>query len=175
MAAKKRRRKKQSYNSIFKNLILLSLFIIVFGFLGSMMQRILYNPDLDSISSSDLSKMIAATKYELKTGHKIEVEVKNGCGVPRLANMYTDFLRNEGYDVLDSGNADHFSYIESTILHHKGDFERALSLAKTMGINESLIINDDDDSKLHDVTLIIGRDYRNIYSHTDAILFLNPY
>ena len=170
-----KRRKKRSYSSIFNNLVLLSLFVLVFGFLGSMLQRFLYNPDTESISPKDLSKMIAATKYELKTGHKIEVDVRNGCGVPRLANMYTDYLREEGYDVLDSGNADHFSYIESTILHHNGDFERALSLAKTMGIKKSLIISNNDESQLHDVTLIIGRDYRSLYTYKDAMMHLNPY
>ena len=85
-----------------------------------------------------------------------------------LANIYTDFLRAEGYDVLDSKNAQHFSYSQSLILHHNDDYERALSLAKTMGVSESQISVLEDENKLHDLTLIIGQDYRRLHSFNDA-------
>lgn len=165
---RRKKRKKRNHTSLFNNLVILSLFILVFGFLGSMLDRLLFNNGKQPLSNTDLSKMIASTKYELKTGHKIEVEIHNGCGVSGLANMYTDFLRAEGYDILDSKNAQHFSYPQSLILHHNDDYNIALSLAKTMGITESQISILEDKNKLHDLTLIIGQDYRSLRSYEDA-------
>ena len=165
---RRKRRKKRAHISLFNNLVILSLFILVFGFLGSMLDRLLFNNGSLPLSKKDLSEMIASTKYELRTGHKIEIEIQNGCGVAGLANIYTDFLRAEGYDVLDSKNAQHFSYSQSLILHHNDDYERALSLANTMGVSESQISVLEDENKLHDLTLIIGQDYRSLRSYEDA-------
>ena len=175
MAIKRKRRvkKKQRFN-LFNNLVILSLLVLTFGFLGSMFQRLLFNTGT-SLTKLDLSKMISSTKYEDDWGHKIEVEVRNGCGVPKLADMYTGFLRAKGYDVLGSKNAEHFSYDQTVILRHNEEIERALSLANTMGIDESLISIIDDNSQLHDATLIIGRDYRRLNSYKKALRYITPY
>ena len=39
---------------------------------------------------------------------KAEMEVLNGCGEPGVANLFTKFLRSEGYDVIEIKNADNF-------------------------------------------------------------------
>ena len=175
MAAKRKRRKKRDHISLFNNLVTLSLFILVFGFVGSMLDRLLFNNGELPLSSKDLSEMIASTRYELKTGHKIEIEIHNGCGTAGLANIYTDFLRAEGYDVLDSKNAEHFSYSQSLILYHNDNYDRALSLAKTMGMTESQISILEDGNELHDLTLIIGQDYRILHSYEDAQDYIDSF
>ena len=178
MAIKRKRRRKKrrkKTSSIFVNVIILSLLVVIFGFVGSLFQRLFYNSGTHMLSTANLAEMIASTKYEKNTGHKIEVEVHNGCGVPKLANMYTDFLRSTGYDVLESKNADHFSYNETVILHHNGDKERAFSLANTMGIQKANIVIEDKIDYLHDLTLIVGQDYRKLNSYRKALRYINPY
>ena len=115
------------------------LSLIVVGYVLSGFDRIFFNQGMDT-EFPDLSTLITQTTYEKKTGHKIQVEIWNGCGIPKLARMYTDYLRSEGIDVLDSKNADNFDYVETKILHHRGEIERALTLADILMINKNNII-----------------------------------
>ena len=178
MSLKKRHHKKESiYNklkSLISNLSFSILGVLVIGFLVSGVNRLFFNSGIDA-NYPDLSTLITKTKYEKKTGHKIQVEIWNGCGVSNLAMMYTDFLRNEGLDVLDSKNADHFNYLETTILHHRGDINRALVLADILQIDHSNIVGDKNENLFYDLTLIIGQDYMDLPSYRDAVLFQPPF
>ena len=147
---------------------------MVFGFLASGVNRFLFNSGFDA-NYPDLSTLITKTKYEKKTGHKIQVEIRNGCGVSNLARMYTDFLRDKGLDVLDSKNAAHFNYPETQILHHRGDINRAMELANILMIDKSSIIDEKNESLFYDLTLIIGEDYITLPSYREAVLFQPPF
>ena len=150
------------------------LIVLIFSFLTSGISRIFFNSGIEA-KYPDLSTLITKTKYEKKTGHKIKLEIRNGCGIPNLARMYTDFLRDKGIDVLDSKNAAHFDYLETKILHHRGDLNRALALAEILMIDENKIIEDKDETLFYDLTLIIGKDYINLPSYREAVLFQPPF
>jgi hypothetical protein len=89
--------------------------------------------------------------------------------------MYTDFLREQGLDVLDSKNADHFNYLETQILHHRGNLKRAKELANILMIEDSKIIEDKNELLFYDLTLIIGKDYITLPSYREAVLFQPPF
>jgi len=148
--------------------------VLVFGFLTSGMKRLFFNSGIDA-NYLDLSKLLTKTEYEKDTGHKIQLEIWNGCGISNLALMYADFLRNEGLDVMDSKNADHFNYPNTTILHHRGDISRALALIEILHLDPIHIIEDKDNNLFYDLTLIIGKDYMNLPSYRDAVLFQPPF
>jgi hypothetical protein len=150
------------------------LVVLVFGFLSSGINRIFFNSGMDA-DYPNLSTLLTKTSYEKKTGHKIQIEIWNGCDISNLAMMYTDFLRSEGLDVLDSKNADHFNYLETTILHHRGDINRALVLADILQIDHSSIVDDNNENLFYDLTLIIGQDYIDLPSYRDAVLFQPPF
>jgi len=169
-----RRKTQKNRKNIISNVTLGILAVLVFGFLTSGFNRIFFNSGIDA-NYLDLSTLLTKTSYEKKTGHKIQVEIWNGCGITNLAVMYTDFLRNEGLDVLDSKNADHFNYLETTILHHRGEKNRALVLAEILKIDENSIVDDKNENLFYDMTLIIGKDYIDLPSYRDAVLFQPPY
>ena len=169
-----RRKTKKNRKNIVSNVTLGILAVLVFGFLTSGINRIFFNSGINA-DYPDLSTLLTKTSYEKKTGHKIQVEIWNGCGISNLAVMYTDFLRNEGLDVLDSKNADHFNYLETTILHHRGEINRALFLADILKIDESSVIDDKNENLFYDMTLIIGKDYIDLPSYRDAVLFQPPF
>ena len=169
-----RRKAKKNLKTFVSNVTLGILALLVFGFLTSGFNRIFFNSGIDA-DYPDLSTLLTKTPYEKKTGHKIQVEIWNGCGIPNLAMMYTDFLRNEGLDVLDSKNADHFNYLETTILHHRGELNRAFVLADILKIDESSIVDDKNENLFYDMTLIIGKDYIDLPSYRDAVLFQSPF
>ena len=172
----RQRRKKSNKNlkTLVSNVTLGVLAVLVLGFLTSGINRIFFNTGIN-VDYPDLSTLLTKTAYEKKTGHKIQMEIWNGCGISNLAVMYTDFLRNEGLDVLDSKNADHFNYIETTILHHRGDINRAMVLANILKIDKNSIIDDQNENLFYDLTLIIGKDYIKLPSYRDAVLFQPPF
>ena len=173
---RKLKRKKQSNKlgklASFMWIGLLS--IIVVGFMVSGVDRLFFNVALDT-EFPDLSKLITKTAYEKKTGHKIGVEILNGCGIPKLARMYTEYLRSEGIDVLDSKNANNFDKIETKILHHRGKIERALALADIMMIDRNRIIADIDENLFFDLTLILGKDYKDLPSYPKVLMHQPPF
>ena len=170
----RRKSKKNKLTGLISNLSLGIVTILVIGFLISGIDRVFFNSGVD-VDYPDLSTLITKTPYEKKTGHKIQVEIWNGCGIPNLARMYTDFLRDKGLDVMDSKNADHFNYLETKIFHHRGDIKRALVLADILIIDENKIIEDMDETLFYDLTLIIGKDYIDLPSYRDAVLFQPPF
>jgi len=170
----RRKLKKNNLKRLFANLTLGILTVLVFGFLVSGINRIFFNSGIEA-DYPNLSTLLTKTPYEKKTGHKIQVEIWNGCGISNLAMMYTDFLRNEGLDVLDSKNADHFNYLETTIIHHRGNINRALVLADILQIDHSSIVDDNNENLFYDLTLIIGQDYMELPSYRDAVLFQPPF
>ena len=169
-----RRKSNNNLKTISLNVTLGILAVLVFGFLTSGINRIFFNSGLDA-DYPDLSTLLTKTSYEKKTGHKIQVEIWNGCGISNLAVMYKDFLRNEGLDVLDSKNADHFNYSITTILHHRGDINRALVLVDILKIDKSSIVDDKNENLFYDLTLIIGKDYIDLPSYRNAVLFQPPF
>ena len=94
---------------------------------------------------------------------KAEIEVLNGCGESGVANLFTKFLRSEGYDVIEIKNADHFKYKETIILFHNKDIqEKAKVLSKILDINQDNIKF--NKNSVWDLSLIIGSDYNNLSS-----------
>ena len=164
------RRSKADIKNIFFNISIGTLSIFTILFLTSMVKQIFFNSGLD-LEHPDLSTLITQTIYEKETGHKIQVEIWNGCGIENLALIYKKFLRQEGVDVLNSKNADHFNYQNTIICHHRGDLERALSVAKILKIDSNKIIEHIDNNLFYDLTVIIGHDYDSLQSYHDAILF----
>ena len=119
--------------------------------------------------------MLAKNFYTEQRNHSIQVEILNGCGIPKLARMYTNYLRSEGIDVLDSKNADDFDHLETKILHHRGEIERALELANILMINKNKIIEDKNEHLFFDLTLILGKDYLTLNSYRTALMFQEPF
>lgn len=167
-------RKKNKLKYLAYNIGISFLFIIVIGFIISGIDRLFYNDGIN-VQFPDLSTLLTQTEYEKRTGHKIEIEIWNGCGIPNLANIYGNFLRSEGIDVMDSKNAANFNYTESTILHHRGEIERALALAKIMMIDKNNIVENKNENLFFDLTLIIGKDYDNLLSYRNAIMHQVPF
>jgi len=92
----------------------------------------------------------------------VRVEVLNGCGVPRVAARLTRKARDLGMDVIDEGNAESFSFLQSMVIDRRGDLERARRVAASLGIPNCIQQISDDPSLLADVSIIIGGDYKQL-------------
>lgn len=90
------------------------------------------------------------------------VAVLNGDGTSGLSRKVSSALEKKGIEVTYIGNAKHFDYHYSNIVHRKGDKHRnnALALASLCGVDAKLVKEDNDSG--YNVAIIIGHDKNKI-------------
>ncbi len=88
---------------------------------------------------------------------ELSVLVLNGCGVGGIGLRTAQFLRSEGYDVVDFRNADHFDYAETVVLDRTGDTASALGLAKLLKTGN--VVEQVPETPLVDIAVIVGKDF----------------
>lgn len=101
---------------------------------------------------------------------RIQIEVLNGCGVPGIAKKFSDHLKKNNYDVVNSGNylengKVNFNVSKTRIIDQIKSPEnvvRANELADLLEIDQNLIESFENPSPIADLTLIIGKDYDQI-------------
>lgn len=89
------------------------------------------------------------------------VEVLNGSGMAGIARQVADRLQSSGYRVTSTGNATSFDYERSQIIVRADMADRAQQITQLIGTADIKTINDSaGESKTADITVIIGRNYR---------------
>ena len=92
----------------------------------------------------------------------IRVSVLNGCGKSGLAGEWKTKLRKLKYDIRETGNADK-NYINSIVLSRIKNMKPAFDLAKKLGIpDKDVLLQINKDIVDIDVSLILGKDYKNL-------------
>ena len=139
--------------------------IVAFGFiylsLGELIPPSLSNELIFPEISPQL--FLAKNVYVEHPNQNIEVEVLNGCGVPYLAALTTDFLRSKHFDVVFSGNARNQQYQHTLILQRNEKIESLKNIADSFGVDwddSKHVIILPNESLCLDVTVILGADYR---------------
>lgn len=92
----------------------------------------------------------------------IQIEVLNGCGIPGLATTYTSTLRGYGFDVVETGNFDHFNVEHTLVISRSNQIENARRVARALGVDEQYIIREVSGEFYLDVTLVLGADYEKL-------------
>lgn len=89
----------------------------------------------------------------------IQVEVLNGCGVSGLADRFTYYLRDKGFDVVNKGNYIQFDIEKTIVIDRIGNTANAKEVAKSLGVNQNSIITQINEDYFLDVSVILGADY----------------
>lgn len=94
----------------------------------------------------------------------VRVEVLNGNGMDGVASHVANVLREKGFEVVAVGNADHFTYSETSVIARTGADSSAAEVAKALGrewhggaqghIAGPIVATDAD------VTVILGTDFK---------------
>jgi hypothetical protein len=95
-------------------------------------------------------------------GDIIQVEVLNGAGVDHLAWETTQFLRDQGFDVVNTGNARSFDYEQSVVIDRIGDLESARRVARALEISPDRVRQEVRTDYYLDASVILGDDYRTL-------------
>ena len=181
MSFKKRHRKKQTSKLKNKPGLISFQVLLLTGisclFAWSLVSQLFLNDSKQKTGITDYEELISKNSYEENTGHKITMEILNGCGQPKAADMYQSFLRHRGYDVWKIDNAKRDDYEFTEIQYHPQKYKdstkvKAIDMAhylskETMGISDSLIKEGSSQTGFN-ITLIIGRDFKDLSSYNEA-------
>jgi hypothetical protein len=98
----------------------------------------------------------------------IQVEVLNGCGVTGVGDGLTDVLRAKGIDVVKTGNYRSFDIDNTFIVDRLGKIETANRVADSLNLNKRFIITEKNKSYFLDLTIVIGKDYKNYFQKSGS-------
>ena len=97
----------------------------------------------------------------------IQIEVLNGCGFNGVAKIFQDYLRTEGFDVVNTDN-----YIEdgkirwdiekSIVLDRVGQIEQAMAVARSLAIPVDRVLTRENPESIYDVSVVIGKDFKQL-------------
>ena len=101
-----------------------------------------------------------------KKNANLRVEVLNGCGIDRLALRVTNLLRKKGFNVVKIGDTKQQDFEETVVLERAlENMDNAKYFAKQIGCKN--VDKDIDEALYIDITVIIGKDYKKIFTDVE--------
>lgn len=92
----------------------------------------------------------------------IQLDVQNGSGENGIATKITEYLRMNNMDVVEIGNYKSQNVERTLILDRSGELMKAKKVAAILGISEKNIIPQTNSSLYLDVTVVIGKDFKEL-------------
>ncbi len=89
----------------------------------------------------------------------LQIDVQNGSGVQGIANKFTDYLRTNGFDVVETGNFSTSDIKTTMVIDRTGNIKNAKKVANALGVSEKYVIQQISKDYLLDATVVIGADY----------------
>ena len=99
-----------------------------------------------------------------KPQHPLQIEVLNGCGVTGVANRFTDFLRERGFDVIKTDNFESFNVLKTVVIDRRGVRDNGIRIAEALGLGNERVLQEVNEAYLIDATVVVGKDYRQLNS-----------
>ncbi len=87
---------------------------------------------------------------------EIEIQVLNESAIPGLAVRVARFLRESGFDVVETGNGNRVGLAETEVVVRRDDMEKGARIARTL--NCQIVRSEKNADELVDVTVFVGKD-----------------
>ena len=117
-------------------------------------------PQAESVSAP--AAVQQSVQPPTKPGRVVQLDVLNGCGAKGAAMKFTNFLRANGFDVVEMKNYKSSHVNETMVVDRVGDLRIAKQVATALGIKEKNIIQQINPDYYVDVSVIIGKDYTEL-------------
>jgi len=101
-------------------------------------------------------------KVENKPPRILQLDVLNGCGAKGIGAKFTDYLRTQGFDVVESKNYKSFQIPQTLVVDRIGDLTAARRVATALGVKENNIVQQLNLDYFVDISVIIGKDYTQL-------------
>lgn len=98
----------------------------------------------------------------LSNNRALEIEVLDGVGRTMVAQRMTDFLRSQGYDVVEMKKNIDGLVDRSYVLDRSGNLDAARKLATILDIPKDKVFQKIDRNMYLDITVVVGKDYSNL-------------
>lgn len=144
-------------NDLYLNAAIGFLSVLLIVLIAALFTRLIY-PRIFNERAELQSKLISEI---------IQIEVLNGCGVSGIANAYTGLLRENGFDVVETGNFETFALKETIIISRSGVMDNAYRVANALGVSKENVIQESSPDFYLDVSVIIGQDFEKLNTDTD--------
>ena len=157
--------RKKTANNIFLNTSVVVLSIFIFALAYSWLHRQFIADPNDSKPLFQLSEnptTLTSKMWMERQFRDIKVEVLNGIGVDGIAAATTDFLREQGFDVVRTDDADRTDYAYTLIKDRAGNLHSVRRLAEILNVDTLSVLQEINRSLVLDATVIIGKDYTNL-------------
>ncbi|MBI1806685.1 MAG: LytR C-terminal domain-containing protein [Ignavibacteria bacterium] len=89
----------------------------------------------------------------------IQLDVLNGCGTKGAGAKFTNYLRANGFDVVEMKNYKTFKVPHTLVVDRVGDLSVARRVAVALGVSENNVIQQINPDYFVDVSVIIGEDH----------------
>jgi len=115
-------------------------------------------------AKSALQAPVAPLPSGAERKEPVQIEVLNGCGAPGIADKFTNYLRQKGFDVVKTGNYESFNVPKTHVIDRKGNVHLAGRIGGALGLKKSEVISEIHDLYMVDVTVVLGKDFRLLSS-----------
>ena len=92
----------------------------------------------------------------------VQLDVRNGCGTTGIAARVAEWLRDEGADVLESGDWNRFDVAQTFVVDRIGDPEPAREILRLLELEPERVRVDVRSDYYLDATLVVGCDYESL-------------
>ncbi len=92
----------------------------------------------------------------------VQLDVRNGCGASGIAVRVADWLRDEGADVLESGDWVRFDVAQTFVVDRIGDPGPAREVLRLLELDPERVRVDVRPDYYLDATLVVGCDYETL-------------
>jgi hypothetical protein len=148
---------RKKVTNVVLNVSILAL-IIVCGYL-------IFSIAIKTFSSNDRNPVQITDTTDKVTNQPnltMQLDVRNGTGEDGIAKMFTDYLREKGFDVVEMGNYNTDDQEKSLVLDRKGNKQNCKKIAQALGVSDKNVIQQINKDLLIDATVVIGKDYKEL-------------
>ena len=97
----------------------------------------------------------------------IQLEVLNGCGFNGVAKTFQSYLRENGFDVVNTDNytedgKKRWDISKSMVIDRIGKIEQAMAVARVLDIPSSRVFSRENGDSIYDVSVVIGKDFKSL-------------
>ena len=130
------------------------MYLIVAGIVLGVL-TVVYRTVFPSIADSEIRRGDRVTA--------IQLDVLNAAGESKLAQRVTDFLREQGFDVVEIGNYRDREVDKTLVIDRVGNRQAALRVAEALGIEEQQVVQQVDKTLYLDASVVIGKDFKTLH------------
>jgi hypothetical protein len=141
------------------NILIVVLIIATLYLAYNFVKRVSVNRETEKIETVDSSKNQITRQPSTTT---LQIDVQNGSGVQGLGNKFMEFLRTNGFDVVEMGNFSSSDVKNTFVMDRTGNMRNAKRVAQSLGISEKYVIQQINKNYFLDATVVIGKDYNDL-------------